>query len=81
VYKVNIGAALIRGFVEGLGEAAAFPSDHQPRHQQILRHMITKLRDIARQRLSLFRASGHGKALLEKLVTTKEDVANRVQRA
>jgi fructose-bisphosphate aldolase, class II len=81
VYKVNIGAALIRGFVDSLEEAGAFPPDHEPRHQQILRHVITRLRDIARQRLSLFGAAGHGKKLLEKLVTAKEDVAERVRRA
>jgi fructose-bisphosphate aldolase, class II len=54
VYKVNIGAALIRGFVEGLEEAAKLPTDWEPRHQQILRYVTNKLRDIARHRLSLF---------------------------
>jgi fructose-bisphosphate aldolase class II len=79
VYKINIGAALIQGFVRGLEEGAALPPDHEPRHQQILRHVIGKLRDIARNRLSSFGASHHGKRLLTKLVSTKEDIAGRVQ--
>jgi fructose-bisphosphate aldolase, class II len=80
VYKVNIGAALIRGFVEGLEEGAALLPDHEPRHQQILRHVTAKLRDIARHRLSLFGASGHGRKLLEQLVIAKDDMTKRVQR-
>ena len=81
VYKVNIGAALIRGFVAGLEEAATLPSDHEPRHQQILRHVTAKLRDIARHRISLFGASGHGRKLLEQLALAKDDLKDRVQRA
>ena len=81
VYKVNIGAALIPGFVEGLEEAAALPSDHEPRHQQILRHVTAKLRDIARHRISLFGASGHGRKLVEQLAVAKDDLQDRVQRA
>jgi len=80
VYKINIGAALIQGFVHGLEEAAALPPDQEPRHQQILRHVIGKLRCIARNRLSSFGASGHGKRLLSRLVSAKEDFARRVQR-
>jgi len=80
VYKINIGAALIQGFVKGLEEAAALPPDHEPRHQQILRHVVAKLRSIARNRLSSFGASGHGKGLLTRLVTVKEDMTVRVQR-
>ena len=80
VYKVNIGAALIRGFVEGLEEASKLPTDWEPRHQQMLRYVTNKLRDIARHRLSLFRASGHGKKLLEQLATATEDLAQRVER-
>ena len=78
VYKVNIGAALIHGFVRGLEEAATLPPDHEPRHQQMLRHVLGKLRDIARNRISSFGASHHGKRLLIKLVSAKEDVAGRV---
>ena len=79
VYKVNIGAALIHGFVCGLEEAAVLPPDHEPMHQQILRHVIGKLRDIARNRLSSFGASHHGKKLLTRLVSAKEDIAERVR--
>jgi hypothetical protein len=46
----------------------------------MLRYVTNKLRDIARHRLSLFRASGHGKKLLEQLAGAKEDLAERVQR-
>jgi fructose-bisphosphate aldolase class II len=80
VYKVNIGAALINGFVRGLDEAAALPPDHEPRHQQILRHVVGKLREIARNRLSSFGASGHGHQLLAKLVSAKVDFGGRVQK-
>ncbi|MBV9492298.1 MAG: class II fructose-bisphosphate aldolase [Verrucomicrobia bacterium] len=80
VYKINIGAALINGFVRGLAEAAALPSDHEPRHQQMLRHVIGTLRDIARSRLSSFGASGHGKRLLAGLASAKEDLTGRVRR-
>lgn len=80
VYKINIGAALIQGFVQGLEEAAALPPDHEPRHQQILRHIVAKLLNIARHRLSLFGASGHGKSLLTRLVSAKDDFAGRVRR-
>jgi fructose-bisphosphate aldolase class II len=80
VYKVNIGAALIRGFVEGLEEAAKLPTDWEPRHQQMLRYVTNKLREIARHRLSIFGASGHGKKLLEQLASAKEDLPKRVER-
>jgi fructose-bisphosphate aldolase class II len=80
VYKINIGAALINGFVEGLVEGAELPPDQEPKHQRILRHVVTKLRDIARSRLSLFGASGHGKKLLVHLDTASADHTARVQR-
>jgi fructose-bisphosphate aldolase, class II len=81
VYKVNIGAALIRGFVEGLREGLALPPEYEPPHQVILRHVTTKLREIARQRISLFGASGHGRKLLEQLAMAKADLKDKVQRA
>jgi fructose/tagatose bisphosphate aldolase len=80
VYKINIGAALINGFVEGLVEGAELPADQEPKHQRILRHVVAKLRDIARSRLSLFGASGHGKKLLVHLDTAAADHTARVQR-
>jgi fructose-bisphosphate aldolase class II len=80
VYKINIGAALINGFVAGLSEGAELPPDQEPKHQRILRHVTAKLRDIARTRLSLFGASGHGKKLLINLDTAATDLATRVQR-
>ena len=79
VYKINIGAALINGFVHGVEEAAALPPGEEPRHQQMLRHVAGKLRDIARDRLSRFGASGHGKKLLTTLISAKEDLAGRVR--
>jgi ketose-bisphosphate aldolase len=80
VYKINIGAALINGFVAGLAEGAELAPDQEPKHQRILRHVVAKLRDIARSRLSLFGASGHGKKLLVQLDTAGSDYAGRVQR-
>ncbi len=80
VYKINIGAALINGFVDGLVEGADLAPDQEPKHQRILRHVIAKLRDIARSRISLFGASGHGKKLLVQLDTAESDRAERVQR-
>ena len=80
VYKINIGAALINGFVDGMAEGAALAPDQEPKHQRILRHVIAKLRDIARSRLSLFGASGHGKKLLVVLETAEADFAERVRR-
>jgi fructose/tagatose bisphosphate aldolase len=67
VYKINIGAALINGFVDGLAEGTDLVPDQEPKHQRILRLVIAKLRDIARGRISLFGASGHGKRLLVQL--------------
>jgi fructose-bisphosphate aldolase, class II len=80
VYKINIGAALISGFVAGLAEGAALPPDHEPKHQQILRHVSAKLRDIARGRISLFGASGHGRKLQIELETAVADMTERVRR-
>jgi fructose-bisphosphate aldolase, class II len=80
VYKINIGAALINGFVDGLAEGADLAPDQEPKHQRILRHVVAKLRDIARSRISLFGASGHGKKLLVQLDTAESDYAERVQR-
>jgi fructose-bisphosphate aldolase class II len=80
VYKINIGAALINGFVTGLAEGAELPSDHEPQHQRILRHVIAKLRDIARSRISLFGAPGHGKKLLVQLDSAETDLAESVHR-
>jgi len=81
VYKINIGAALINGFVAGLAEGAELPPDSEPKHQRILRHVVAKLRDIARSRISLFGASGHGKKLLIQLDTAEADLAEKVQRS
>jgi fructose-bisphosphate aldolase class II len=80
VYKINIGAALINGFVDGLAEGTELPPDQEPKHQRILRHVVAKLRDIARSRLSLFGASGHGKKLLVQLDTAEADLDEKVQR-
>jgi fructose-bisphosphate aldolase class II len=80
VYKINIGAALINGFVAGLVEGAELPPDQEPKHQRILRYVVAKLRDIARSRLSLFGASGHGRKLLVLLDSARADLAARVQR-
>src|ERR1700757_3539761 len=80
VYKINIGAALINGFVDGLAEGAELAPDHEPKNQRILRHVVAKLRDIARGRLSLFGASGHGKKLLVQLDTADADYAEKVKR-
>ncbi len=80
VYKINIGAALINGFVEGLVEGAELAADHEPKHQRILRHVGAKLREIARHRLNLFGASGHGKKLLIQLDTAEADFPEKVQR-
>jgi fructose-bisphosphate aldolase class II len=80
VYKINIGAALINGFVEGLVEGAELAPDQEPRHQRILRHVVAKLREIARSRLSLFGASGHGKKLLIELDTAEADTAEKIRR-
>jgi fructose-bisphosphate aldolase, class II len=80
VYKINIGAALISGFVAGLAEGASLPPDHEPKHQQILRHVSAKLRDIARGRISLFGASGHGRKLQIELETAGADMTERVRR-
>jgi fructose-bisphosphate aldolase class II len=80
VYKINIGAALISGFVAGLAEGADLAPDQEPEHQRILRHVIAKLRDIARNRISLFGASGHGKKLLVQLDAAESDLAGRVER-
>ncbi|MBV9642207.1 MAG: class II fructose-bisphosphate aldolase [Verrucomicrobia bacterium] len=79
VYKINIGAALINGFVAGLAEGAELAPDHEPTHQRILRHVVAKLREIARSRLSLFNASGHGKKLLVELETAEGDLGEKVQ--
>ena len=80
VYKINIGAALISGFVAGLAEGAALPPNHEPKHQQILRHVSARLRDIARGRISLFGASGHGRKLQIELQTAGADLTERVRR-
>ena len=80
VYKINIGAALINGFVDALAEGAELAPDQEPKHQRILRHVIAKLRDIARSRISLFGASGHGKKLLILLDTAEADLTERIQR-
>jgi fructose-bisphosphate aldolase class II len=79
VYKINIGQALINGFVEAMAEGASLPRNHDPRHQQIMRHVTDKLRDIARTRLSLFGASGHGTKLVAELAQAKTDVLDRVR--
>jgi fructose-bisphosphate aldolase, class II len=79
VYKINIGAALINGFVSALAEGAALPPDHEPKHQQILRYVIGKLREIAQTRLTLFGAAGHGKRLLLELSGAHRDVTSRVR--
>jgi fructose/tagatose bisphosphate aldolase len=79
VYKVNIGAALINGFVEGLAEGMELQPNHEPKHQQIMRYVTAKLRDIARGRISLFGASGHGKKLQIELGTAAADFPERVR--
>jgi fructose-bisphosphate aldolase, class II len=79
VYKINIGAALINGFVEGLTEGMELQPDHEPKHPQIMRYVTAKLREIARSRISLFGASGHGRKLQTQLATAAADYAERVR--
>jgi fructose-bisphosphate aldolase class II len=81
VYKINIGAALINGFVDALTEGANLPPAHDPKHQVILRHVMERLREIARSRLSLFGASNHGKKLLRELVVAQHDLSHRLELA
>src|SRR5258708_34103882 len=52
VYKVNIGTALIRGFVEGLEEASKLPTGWEPRHQQMFSSVPTKVAESDPNRLS-----------------------------
>ena len=68
------------GLSTDLVEGAELAPDQEPKHQRILRHVGAKLRDIARNRLSSFGASGHGKKLLIQLETAEADFAERVQR-
>jgi hypothetical protein len=63
-----------------VAEGSHLAPDQEPEHQRILRHVVAKLRDIARSRISLFGASGHGKKLLVELDTAGSDYMDRVQR-
>src|ERR1700686_12318 len=80
VYKINIGAALINGFVDALAEGAELAPDQEPKNQGNHRPVIAKPGDIARKRISLFGASGHGKKLLILLDTAAADDPEKVRR-
>jgi fructose/tagatose bisphosphate aldolase len=84
----NIIRSLRRGYYSvmydgghlSLAEGAQLAPDHEPKHQRILRHVVAKLRDIARSRISLFGASGHRKKLLVQLDTADTDHPDKVRR-
>ena len=73
VVKVNIGADVVRAWMQGLKEGALLEGDDPP-HHVTMRHAGTKVSEVARTKLSLMGASSHAKPLRRKLEETSADL-------
>jgi fructose-bisphosphate aldolase, class II len=76
VVKVNIGADVVRAWITGCQEGASLDSGEDPPHHVMMNHASKKIRQMARTRLSVMGASGHGKRLLRKLEEERHDLSS-----
>lgn len=74
VVKINIGADIVRAWMNGLKEGALLESGHEPPHQVMMRHAGTKVSEIARVKLSLMGGSNRARPLLRKLEEATTDL-------
>jgi fructose-bisphosphate aldolase class II len=74
VVKINIGAAVVKAWMEGLQEGAALETHHQPQHHVTMRHAGARVREVAQGRISLMGGSHHAEALTRVLNETAKDI-------
>jgi ketose-bisphosphate aldolase len=74
VVKINIGADIVRAWMNGLKEGALLESGHEPPHQVMMRHAGAKVSEIARVKLSLMGGSNRARPLLRKLEEATTDL-------
>ena len=74
VVKINIGADIVRAWMNGLKEGALLESGHEPPHQAMMRHAGAKVSEIAQVKLSLMGGSNRAKPLLRKLEEATADL-------
>jgi fructose-bisphosphate aldolase class II len=77
VVKINIGADIVRAWMNGLKEGELLESGHEPPHQVMMRHASVKVTEVARAKLSLMGASHRAKPLLRKLEDANADLPVR----
>lgn len=74
VVKINIGADIVRAWMNGLKEGALLESGHEPPHQVMMRYAGAKVSEIARVKLSLMGGSNRARPLLRKLEEATTDL-------
>jgi fructose-bisphosphate aldolase, class II len=74
VVKINIGADIVRAWINGLKEGALLDNGHEPPHQVMMRYAEAKVREVARAKLSLMGGSNRAKSLLRGLEEATADL-------
>lgn len=74
VVKINIGADIVRAWMNGLKEGALLESGHEPPHLVTMRHAEAKVTEVARAKLSIMGASDRAKPLLREFEETTADL-------
>jgi ketose-bisphosphate aldolase len=74
VVKINIGADIVRAWMNGVKEGALLESGHEPPHQVMMQHAEAKVTEVARAKLALMGGSHRAKPLLRKLEEATADL-------
>src|ERR1700756_1126242 len=74
VVKINIGADIVRAWMNGLKEGELLESGHEPPHQVTMKYAGAKVTEVARAKLSLMSASHQAKPMQRKLEEATADL-------
>jgi fructose-bisphosphate aldolase, class II len=81
VVKINIGADIVRAWMNGVKEGALLESGHEPPHLVMMRYAGAKVSEVAGAKLSLMGASNRAKPLLRKFQESTADLPAKPEAA
>jgi fructose-bisphosphate aldolase, class II len=74
VVKINIGADIVRAWMNGLKEGALLESGHEPPHLVMMQYAGEKVTEVAQAKLALMGGSNRAKPLLREFEEAAEDL-------